>query len=72
MIGKDGTLLACKMDKSVDAGTDAAIFAALGTWRLTPATLDGKPVTVSYVFQFLFEPKEMPTPRPGTTDFEVK
>jgi TonB family protein len=71
VVGKDGTLLACRIDKSLDAATDAEILAALGTWSLKPATLDGRPVTCVYFFQFFFAPKELPMPRPGTTDIEV-
>jgi TonB family protein len=56
IIDEDGCVRQLKVLKSTDEGLSSAALKSIGQWVFQPATLDGRPVRVSYVVTFSFAP----------------
>jgi protein TonB len=50
VINLDGSLSNCKLIKGLQF-LDKAILEAVSTWKYTPVTFQGRPVTVEYIIQ---------------------
>jgi protein TonB len=50
VINLDGSLSNCRLIKGLQF-LDKAILEAVSTWRYTPVTFQGRPVTVEYIIQ---------------------
>lgn len=53
-IRKDGDVENCRIIKPLPH-MEEAVLSALKTWKMTPITFQGRPVSVDYVFPFVFE-----------------
>jgi TonB family protein len=68
VITVDGTIEGCEVIKSVPGLTEWAIENVTRT-RFTPATFDGHPVRVSYIFRFDVKVRGRPQPRSGPVNW---
>ncbi|HEX8703091.1 MAG TPA: energy transducer TonB [Myxococcaceae bacterium] len=54
VITREGEVETCKLIKGLPH-MDVAVLSALETWRYTPVTWQGKPISVSYIFNIKLE-----------------
>jgi TonB family protein len=73
IIDEHGDIAAAQIVESLPLGLDEAALAAVKTWKFKPATLEGRPVKVSYTLTVNFAVKEgSPTYGPLFRSFLIK